>query len=186
MKEFITGTNHKWDFYQRKGEYALLKGKQGDNYEFYFEIIPSVFWEYSFNAKYEEVPKKIDPISDNLYKKLMDKFFCPLKEMDKDSLIEIALKVLNKRPRLMYSTLLGWTNYHDKTQDPNYHGGTYIFPDGNEYTITLKCGKLSVFPGKTDAVPAIALKLPLVSRKINLQQWADKQYKDENIVIEFE
>lgn len=186
MKEFIKGTSHKWNFYKYNDEYALLKGKQGDNYEFYFEIIPSVFWVYSFNANYEEAPKKIDPISNDLYEKLMDKFFCPLKEMDKDSLIEIALKVLNKRPRLRYSTLLGWIPFEDKTKDPNYHGGTYIFPDGNEYTITLHRGNLSVFPGKSDAFAAIALTLPLVSKKINLQQWADKQYKDENIIIEFE
>lgn len=116
----------------------------------------------------------------------MDKFFCPLREIDKEDMINIALEVLNKKPRLRCSTLLGWIPFEDKTKDPNYFDGTYIFPDGNEYTITLYKGSLSVYPGEITATKAIWLRLPLMSKKINLQQWADKIYKDKDILIEFE
>lgn len=182
MKEFCGGTNWKWGFYEWNGKPALLKSGR----EFYFEIVPSVFYKIKFFEGEGNLPKKLTFIDEDLYKILMDKFFCPLRELDKSDMINIALEVLNKRPHLRYSTCLGWTPYEDKTKNPNYFGGTYIFPDGNEYTITFHRGVLSVFPGDVDAYAAISLRLPLISKKVNLQQWADRIYKDENIIIEFE
>lgn len=183
MKEFISGTNWKWSFYTWKDKYALFRN--GLHNEYFFEVIPSVFYTIKFYDDKEQ-PKEISPIDDCLYKKLMDKFFCPLREIDKEDMINIALEVLNKKPRLRCSTLLGWIPFEDKTKDPNYFDGTYIFPDGNEYTITLYKGSLSVYPGEITATTAIWLRLPLISKKINLQQWADKIYKDKDILIEFE
>lgn len=122
-----------------------------------------------------------------------------------DELLLKIRKIIRFKPRYF----VGYTNYHickenalelerngntsvyralirGETKNPNYFGGTYIFPDGNEYTITFHRGVLSVFPGYVDAYAAISLRLPLISKKVNLQQWADRIYKDENIIIEFE
>lgn len=182
MKEFIKGTNWKWKFYEWKNKYLLYSGTSG---KYYVEVIPSIFYIINFYDHEDDQLKEI-PLVDNMYEKLMDKFFCPLVEIDKPDMIEIALEVLNKMPGLRRFTLLGWTQFEDKTKDPNYYGGTYIFPDGNKYTITLYKGFLSVFPGEVDAVAAISLRLPLVSKEINLQQWVDRRYKnDKNALIKF-
>lgn len=186
MREFISGTNHTWTFYKWKEEY-VLRSNCGENWEeFYFEVIPGVFRKVKFFQGEGQKPEKITFVEEGLYQNLMDKFFCPLRAIEKEDMIDIALKVLNKTPRLRYRTCMGWIEYEDKTKNPNYFGGTYTFPDGNEYTIALHRGTLSVFPGDVDAFAAICLRLPFISKRINLQQWADRTYKDEHIIINFE
>lgn len=187
MIEFITGSNWKWRFFTWNGRYALLKhDKQNEYKEYVIELIPSVFYTIKFYDRDREKPEEINDIDSKLYNKLKQKFFCPLIPIEKEDIINIALEVVNKSPMLRYSTLMGWTPYEDKTKDPNFFGGAYIFPDGNEYTITLHKGNLSVFPGHTDAVVCISTALPIVSKKINIEQWADRIYKDEKTIIKFE
>lgn len=180
MKEFIRGTLHKWKFYKYNGIYLL--DSCSDN-GYYYEVIPGVFsiMYYPEESMMENVVYDSD-----LYKELMEVFFCPLKQMNLDTLKDIALQVLNKNPRLKCSTMLGWTPYEDKSKDPNYFDFMCIFPDGNKYTITFNKGNLSVFPGHSDAFPSITLRLPLVTGKIDTQKWANKIYVDKNIVLEYE
>lgn len=185
MKEFISGMNWKWKFFKFEDEYVLPTGDEEN--EYYFEVIPGVFRKsrvFSINRGF--MPKEIIDIDDNLYKKLMDKFFCPLRVIEKSDMIDIALKVLNKRPRLRSMTCMAWTPFEDKSKDPNYYYSSYILPDGSTYTIVLHNGDLSVFPGEVSGTVAVWTRLPLVSRRINLQQLADKIYKDKNTVINFE
>lgn len=179
MKEFIGGTLHKWRFYKYKDKYVLDAYK--DN-TYYYEIIPEVFGEIKL---YEEDEITLVEYDSDIYKELMNKFFCPLRRMDKLEFLITSLKIINKYPLLRIGTLMGWVPYEDKTKDPNYYDMACIFPDGNKYTITLHKGNLCIFPGFGSAFSLISLCLPLFKCEINLNQWADKIYKNKDIYIEY-
>lgn len=183
MKEWIYSSDgYKWKFFKYYNMYLLDSESSKDKEKYYRELIPGVFGFIRYPEK--EKLEKVEYNSE-LYHDLMKKFFCPLKPMDFLELSIISLQIINKYPRLQYSTLLGWIPYEDKTKDPNYFDYPCIFPDGNTYTIVLHKGELSVFPGYTTGTTATSLYLPLVSHKINLNQWAEKIYKNDEVIIEF-
>lgn len=189
MKEWIyCSSSYKWTFHKYKNEFLLDTGKSDENYEEYYSCaIPGVFRILRFWKDLEDKPEKIENPSIELYDKLMKIFFIDLRPIEKEDMINIALELLNKYPRLQISTLMGWTDYEDKTKDPNYFHECFLFPDGNKYTVVLHKGDLSVFPSDRDGYGACCSSLPLVSRKIDLNSWANKIYNKDskNLIISF-
>lgn len=191
MKEFIYATNGwDWKFYRYKTSISperyvyLLYTETKDKY--FYEVVPGVFAfiEYVEDKYMNKIDKHKEP---ELYETLMKKFFCPLTQMNMLELAIVSLQIVNKDPMLRFGTLMGWSPFDDKTKDPNYYEYPCIFPDGNDYTVTLHKGTLSVFPGHGTAYGMIGTRLPLVSHQIDLETWAKKceNPKDDSIIIGF-
>lgn len=189
MREWIyCSGGYKWTFHKYKNEFLLDTGDNDKNCEKYYScVIPGVFRILKFwrNDDLNNKPEEIKDPSKELYDKLMKIFFVDLKPIEKEDMINIALELLNKRPMLLISTLMGWTDYEDKTKDPNYFHECFLFPDGNKYTVVLHKGDLSVYPSDRDGFMACSSSLPLISRKIDLNSWAKRIYEDEREVITF-
>lgn len=105
-----------------------------------------------------------------------NEFSRPLERMTQEKLIDCALMILDIYPTLSSSTCLGWQPYEDKTKDPNWRGGHYIFPDNNTYLVILHKGVLRVYPGKGDIFSTWVCSEPLAETEINIQEWVNKAY----------
>lgn len=111
-------------------------------------------------------------------------FELPPERFDLNDFTKITLQILNANPKLQGMTCMGWEPYDNKTLDPNYYSGNYIYPDGNEYTICKKREYIYVYPERGDHCLVMGKnKLPLVSFRINLDQWVDRAYNKLNTKI---
>lgn len=146
---------------------------KGRNYERYqCSLGDGLFIERSFKVNDMELVS----LSKVEMDEINNEFSRPLERMNQDRLIDCALKILDIFPKLSSSTCLGWEPYEDKTLDPNWRGGHYIFPDNNIYLVILHKGVLRVYPGKGDIFSTWVCSEPLVETKIDIQEWVDKVY----------
>lgn len=89
-----------------------------------------------------------------------------------------AITILEIDPGLRSQTCLGWSDFEDKSKDPNWYSGAYILPDGNTYTIIKKSNRVSIYPGDGDhCFDMDESKAPICDFYINPVVWAKKFYK---------
>ena len=149
-----------------------------DDCEFYTGrsyVCDGVFFDKDYATKHQLFNHvcKIVEVSDEFKQKFNHTPY----RFDINKIDDVAISILKVHPRLLNSTMLGWGN-DDESKNPNTMAGTYIFPDGNEYTIVLECGTVEIYPGNKSRD---YWKVPLSKFKIDKQKWA---YEKEIIKIE--
>lgn len=114
---------------------------------------------------------------------VIEKYSFKSHRFDLSKINDIAVNILKVLPRLSSGTCMGWADYEDKSKNPNWFDGTYIFPDGNKYSIVLCCGNVSVFPGEVNFSASYhdSNKLPISTFKIDKVKWG---YDNEIVVVD--
>lgn len=185
MKKYYKGTIT-GRIYRKGREREELTALNSGNkiYEIEYVVAPGVRHSYTYSLDYYLQHGDFVEYTPTLEE--INAFTHAPTQMDLDSLKQVALLVINNYPKLSSQTCMGWEKYDDKSEDPNFHDGVYIFPDGNTYTLILRYGRVHIYPGSGSYTWGMDRnRVPLVSLKIDRKTWADRvESKDSSPIIE--